>query len=48
MTGPEPGPGDAEHREKRASALTVKIVAALIAFYIIAVVGYFIHDHLLC
>ena len=47
MTGPEPGPGDAERREKRTSAITVRIVAALIVLYIIAVVGYFIHDHLL-
>ena len=47
MTGPGSGPGNVEQKERRARALTVKIVAALIVLYIIAVVGYFIHDHLL-
>ena len=47
MTDPPTGPGNAERKEKRARALTVKIVAGLIVLYIIAVVGYFIHDQLL-
>ena len=47
MTEPPSGPGNGGQKEKRARALTVKIVAALIVLYIIAVVGTFIYDHLL-
>ena len=47
MTAPESGPGDAEQKEKRASAITVRIVVVLLILYFIGVVGYFIHDHLL-
>ena len=47
MTGPPSGPGHGEQKEKRARALTVKIVAALIVLYILGVVGFFIRDHLL-
>ena len=35
------------HRERRINALAAKIVAVLLALYMVGVAGFFVYDHLL-